>query len=69
MTLYTLHQVNGFLLFAVMAGLIVTGLVYKFSKVTPLRIKAKKLHLKLAYTLIVLFVIQCLTILQISGIL
>lgn len=57
-----LHQVIGFSLFAVMAGLIATGLIYKFSKVTPLRIRAKKLHLKLAYSLMVLFVIQVLTI-------
>lgn len=53
-----LHQVVGFALFAVMAGLIGSGLIYKFAKVTALRIKAKKLHLKLAYSLIVLWIIQ-----------
>jgi hypothetical protein len=37
-------------------------LTYKFSKVVPVRIKAKKIHLMFAYSLIGLWLIQMITV-------
>ncbi len=66
MTLYTLHHIIGYTLFVVMGGLISTGLIHKFIKKDamhlPLRIKAKKTHIILAYILIGLWAIQLLTV-------
>jgi hypothetical protein len=63
MSLYTLHHVIGWALFAVMTGLIGSGLIYKYAKATALRIGAKKLHLKLAFGLIALLIVQFITVL------
>lgn len=62
MTLYTLHHAIGWSLFVVMAGLIASGLTYKFAKNVPIRLRAKKLHLKLAYSIIALWTAQLFTV-------
>jgi hypothetical protein len=58
-----LHRIAGIALMVVMAGLIASGLTYKFAKPVPIRKLAKKIHLALAYGLMALLAVQVYTVL------